>query len=90
MIHPTIIVEEDGNNNKNQDTGYFGDMRDGVYSGKGTYVWPNGDRYVGEFRGGNRHGKCVYSFANGDVFNGKYKDDTKYGKGRYLYGKKVG
>jgi hypothetical protein len=94
MIHPTIIVDNSPGSSNNvlkqqphDAEGYSGDMRDGVYAGKGTYVWPNGDRYVGEFRDGKRHGKCVYAFANGDLFNGKYKDDSKYGKGRYIYGK---
>ncbi len=31
---------------------YTGDLQDGVRQGKGTVVYPNGDRYTGDFRAG--------------------------------------
>ena len=35
--------------------------------GKGTAVWPNGDRFDGEFVGGKRHGQGVKTNKNGKV-----------------------
>ena len=86
-VSTELTLRQEGENNAiHVDAlGYSGEFLNGIYSGKGAYVWPNGDRYIGDFKDGKRHGSCVYSFANGDVFNGKYKDDMKFGKGRYLY-----
>lgn len=41
---------------------YTGDLQDGVRQGKGTVVYPNGDRYTGDFRAGKSaaHSFCLF------------------------------
>ena len=40
-------------------------LQDGVRSGVGTYVWPNGARYHGEWRDGTMHGVGMLQAQNG-------------------------
>lgn len=43
-------------------------------SGKGVYIYGNGDRYEGEFKDGVFHGEGTYFFADGTVQSGKFED----------------
>lgn len=42
---------------------------------RGTYTYPNGDKYVGEFKDGKFHGKGIFTYANGTVEEGIWRDD---------------
>jgi len=55
------------------------------YSGYGTYIWDNGDKYVGNWANNNREGFGTYYFANGDKYIGDWKDGTYHGFGTYTY-----
>jgi hypothetical protein len=51
---------------------------------KGTYYYPNGDRYTGEFRRNKFNSpRANYSYANGDVYEGGFEDGKRSGKGMY-------
>ena len=64
---------------------YTGDYKDGKQTGKGTYVFDNGDKYTGDFKDGKRHGKGTYFFKNGDKYTGDYKDGKRHGKGTFEF-----
>lgn len=67
------------------DTGYEGEMVDGLYHGYGTYIWPNGDMYVGQWSMGRKHGKGKYMLANGSIYDGNYVNDVNDGRGTFRY-----
>ena len=51
---------------------YQGENVDNITSGKGTLIYPNGDKYFGEFVDGFFHGKGTLTFANGKKLKGKW------------------
>lgn len=48
--------------------------------GKGTAIYPNGDKYVGSFNYGRPYGLGTYNFSDGDIHKG-YFDDIPCGPG---------
>jgi hypothetical protein len=52
-----------------------------VFSGLGTCVWYNGDKYEGEWLDGFAHGLGRYTFVNGDVYEGNIVQDKFQGYG---------
>ena len=52
--------------------------------GRGTYQWPNGDRYLGEYHEGLRNGmgEMVYS-AKKEKYMGQWQDGLYHGQGQY-------
>jgi len=54
-------------------------------TGKGKYVFPNGDVYEGDYLNGIPHGKGRYTFLNGEVFEGEYLNGLQHGNGRYTH-----
>jgi hypothetical protein len=67
---------------------YVGDWVRGVKTGKGCYVWSNGDRYEGEFNEGVREGRGTLFAATGDIYTGEWADNelNGFGKGRRVCG----
>lgn len=63
-----------------------GDLFEGEYSYgnmlKGTYVFPNGDKYVGEFKNSSFNGKGIYYYKNGDKLECEFINGLAHGKGR--------
>lgn len=53
--------------------------------GKGTLLYPQGDRYHGDFVDGGRNGRGMYTFPCGDVYDGEWKRDVREGRGVQLY-----
>lgn len=47
---------------------------------RGTYTWPNGQKYVGEFKDSKRNGQGTLTF-NGASYVGEFKDDKGHGQG---------
>jgi len=67
-----------------------GELKDRDYYGRGTYTYPNGDKYVGEWQIYKRHGQGTYTFGPnsewaGDKYVGKYEDGKRHGQGTYTY-----
>ena len=56
-----------------------------IFDGKGTYFWPNGDKYIGDFVDGKFEGKGKEVWVNGDIYEGTYLKDQRHGKGIYYY-----
>ncbi|MEM1240169.1 MAG: pentapeptide repeat-containing protein [Cyanobacteria bacterium P01_H01_bin.26] len=59
--------------------GAFGDGKPG--DGRGTMVYPNGNRYHGEYRDGQRSGCGTFVFDNGRRYVGQFSNDLFSGRG---------
>ena len=69
---------------------YSGTFVAGKKHGKGTKVWPNGDRYEGDFVDDRKEGMGTYSWgangqAAGEVYSGEFKADKRHGTGTYTW-----
>jgi hypothetical protein len=64
---------------------YFGEWKDDVFDGSGTYLYESGDAYRGQLEGGQKHGEGVYYYANGNVYDGHWDQDYKHGFGKKTY-----
>mgnify|MGYP000291869383 CR=1 FL=1 len=64
---------------------FDGFIREGEWSGEGSYRYASGDYYSGHFKGGKRHGLGKMIFSNGDVYEGMWQSGQKHGKGRYRW-----
>lgn len=64
---------------------YYGDFIEGKPAdGKGTMVYPSGNRYDGEYKDGDRSGCGVFDFSNGRRYIGQFKADQFNGKGTWI------
>ncbi|MBK7478015.1 MAG: caspase family protein [Haliscomenobacter sp.] len=54
-------------------------------SGKGIFIFPNGDIYVGDFSGGKRAGVGVCYYANQSEYKGRWVSDLPDGQGTMKY-----
>jgi hypothetical protein len=44
-------------------------------NGKGTYVFPNGNRFEGEWSNDVKHGYGVLTYVNGERYEGEWQGD---------------
>lgn len=66
-------------------TRYYGAVANGVpATGRGTMVFPTGNRYDGEFQNGKRSGCGTYSFVTGRRYVGQFQNDQFQGQGLWL------
>ena len=49
--------------------------------GRGSAVYPNGQKYEGLFSNGRREGRGTMNFTNGAVYEGRFRDDAVDGQG---------
>jgi hypothetical protein len=63
----------------------IGPMKDGLFHGVGTYIFPSGDQYEGEFAQGVFQGRGKYSYANGDCYTGEFENDLFHGRGKLTF-----
>jgi hypothetical protein len=54
-------------------------------TGKGIFIWPNGDKYQGEFSNGKVTGKGIMFFANKNKYQGEFLNGEIHGKGEFFY-----
>ena len=65
---------------------YYGPLKDDLPAdGKGTMVFPSGNRYDGDFVGGQRSGCGTYTFTNGRRYIGQFKNDRFEGQGEWVF-----
>ncbi len=60
---------------------YVGEFKDGMPSGQGTLIFPDGSKYVGEFKDGMPNGQGTDTFANGDRYVGEWRNGLQNGQG---------
>ena len=56
---------------------YTGEVRNGERTGRGKYVWKNGDTYEGDFVRGALHGRGKYAWANGNTYEGDFENNLR-------------
>ena len=64
---------------------YEGEVRQGLYNGKGRLVFSNGDVKEGNFVNGQLHGFGEYFYKNGDRYKGCWSEGQRDGFGIYTY-----
>lgn len=64
---------------------YEGEVRQGLYNGKGRLVFSNGDVKEGNFVDGKLHGQGCYTWASGDKYVGNFVNGQLHGFGEYFY-----
>jgi len=61
---------------------YTGSWKNGVPSGKGTYMWPNGCKYDGNYEDGKKRGQGKYTYNLGkSYYEGSWSNGKPNGKG---------
>jgi hypothetical protein len=60
---------------------FSGEYRDGRRTGRGVYIWSDGERYEGEFRDDKRTGRGVYTWPGGRRYEGSFRDGHFHGHG---------
>ena len=65
---------------------YEGDIKQGLFHGKGVLFDSQGKRvYEGEFKEGKKHGKGTsYDLEGNIIYDGKWKEDLQWGEGKLL------
>ena len=63
--------------------GYFNAR--GLRHGKGTYLWPNGDKYVGDWINDEATGQGIYYSREGWRYEGKFQNLVFHGAGTYYF-----
>ena len=61
---------------------YEGQWKNDRRDGKGSYTWPDGNKYVGEYADGKQEGRGVVTWADGTKFDGEWKDG-RFASGTY-------
>lgn len=64
---------------------YTGGFLNGLYHGKGKFMWTSGDFYEGDYANGKRTGNGKYVWSNGDVYEGGFMDNFRNGKGKLTW-----
>lgn len=64
---------------------YYGKFIEGKPAdGRGTMVYPNGNRYDGEYKSGYRNGCGTFTFSNGRRYIGQFEADQFNGQGTWI------
>lgn len=58
----------------------------GMRTGRGLYIWANGNRYEGEFLANRMHGQGAYSWTDGRTYVGGFAADQRQGRGVLNWG----
>lgn len=64
---------------------YEGGWKEGLFSGRGNEIWPDGSIFEGDFRNGVKNGKGLYKWPDFCQYNGNWKNGTFEGFGEYVW-----
>ena len=64
---------------------YHGGVENGVPSGLGILILPNGNKYVGGWEDGRRNGQGTFTTSNGSMYEGEWKNGERHGQGTHTY-----
>lgn len=64
---------------------YTGEFLDNSLTGKGEYIWSNGDKFIGDFLDGKMHGSGEYIWPEGGKYIGEYVNNIKEGRGIFYW-----
>ena len=64
---------------------YFGEFRNGVRDGQGSFTMPNGSKYVGQFRNDKANGTGILTNIDGSSYSGEFINDSYEGQGTFKY-----
>ena len=64
---------------------YHGGVENGVPSGLGILILPNGNKYVGGWEDGRRNGQGTFTTSNGSKYEGEWKSGERHGQGTHTY-----
>ena len=81
-----------GFGDKDTQSEYQGQVKDGNPNGLGVVFGPNGSKYVGSWKNGKWNGQGTYTWKDGSKFVGEWKDGeprngTQYDKDGNIMGK---
>lgn len=62
---------------------YNGDLKDGLFHGRGKLSWPDGRSYEGQFRRGRMSGRGRLDYNDGCIYEGEFSGGEFNGEGRY-------
>jgi hypothetical protein len=77
---PMTLLDKDGDPYE-----YIGPVRNGQPHGRGTAVYPTGDRYEGDFVEGKMEGRGVYTWPSGARYEGDWLAGEMHGQGTYRF-----
>ncbi len=68
----------------------FKEMEEGKFSGNGTFIWKDGEKYAGEYLNDLRHGRGVETYPDNDAFSrvsydGRWKEGKQSGVGKLVW-----
>ena len=82
-----LANEEEPDGEKVEKARFEGNYKDGLKTGFGKMVYPNGDIYEGEWVENDMQGEGTYTYKKtGDIFVGSWFAGKKHGKGSYYFG----
>lgn len=64
---------------------YHGELKDGLFHGRGELQWADGGSYVGKFQNGLMHGEGELIEPNGTRHKGLYQNGMMHGKGHIKF-----
>lgn len=59
--------------------------KEGLRSGRGEQVWPDGSKYEGYWHNDMANGRGRLIHADGDIYEGEWFNDKAHGKGTYIH-----
>lgn len=62
-------------------TRYEGEVRNGLYNGRGVYTFSDGDRYDGEWQNGQQQGRGAFIWTSGNRYDGDFVKGKRTGRG---------
>ncbi|CAK9113383.1 Radial spoke head 10 homolog B [Durusdinium trenchii] len=60
---------------------YNGQIRDGLFHGRGTLIYAGNERYEGDWVYGKREGHGRFTYQDGAIFEGNWQEDRIHGQG---------